>query len=55
MKKRAITKGRSAIHTQILEIDHFRDVSRQRRYLEKRIKTLLEEDKIKSKISNNLN
>ena len=44
-----------AIHTQVLEIDRFRDVSRQRCYLGKRMKTWLEEDKIKSKISNNLN
>ena len=54
-KKRAITNGRNAIHTQILEIDNFRDINHQRCYSEKRIKTLLEEDKIKSKISNNLN
>ena len=41
-----------AIHTQILKIDNIRDSSKDD--LEMRIKTLLEEDKIKNNISNNL-
>ena len=39
-------------HTQILKIDDFRDVSRD--YLKIRIKTLFTENKIKNKISNDL-
>ena len=48
-KKRADIE---AIHTQILKIDDFSDVSRD--YSEIKTKTLSEEDKIKSKISKNL-
>lgn len=39
-------------NTQILKIDNFRDVSRE--FLEIRNKTLSEEEKIKSKISKNV-
>ena len=48
-KKRADIKD---TNTQILKIDNFRDVSRE--FLEIRNKTLSEEEKIKSKISKNV-